>query len=268
MFYPMILTIFYFFARVLFFESILYARKYRDWKRKNLSERDAKDIFSWKNFKYKMNKIFQSLWIICVYNMYSRIVMNSFSILKCITIDDSKNTYLEKLPDVVCWESSEHKVLLLGIFIPSLSVWCIAWPLFLLRNLIIKKKIILNSANSRILDSPLSTKKVGILEINTKLEQNPDFLRELEVLEDTHYIYKYLTLDYIPSAYYWEFYFYITNFIVSSLIYTTSSLHPVSQSSLIILTFVIMMLFSRIKSPFKLAVANDLQVLYLKIFIK
>ncbi len=86
------------------------------------------------------------------------------------------------------------------------------------------------------------------------------FQNKEEIL-DSQKIYKYLTSDYVPAAYYWEIYFYFTNFFISSLAYTTSPLDPISQAALLIITFELMLLVSRVKFPFKYAIANDLQVM-------
>ena len=192
--------------------------------------------------------------------MYSRIVLNTFLILKCIRLDDSTNLYLEKLPDIVCWHSNEHIKLLLGVLLPCLSIWCVAWPIYLLRLLYTKNKAITLMTHIQRSNSTRTIKKITIQETQFQPQTRRSTFKNDDLL-DTQKIYKYLTVDYTIGAYYWEFYFYITNFFVSSLAYTTSQLDPVSQAALLIASFELMLLFSKMKSPFKYAAANDLQVL-------
>ncbi len=168
-------------------------KKYREMKKNPLSEKDKNEIFSRQNFKQKTIIIFQSLWLIAVYNMYSRIVLNTFLLLKCVQLDDSPYLYLQQLPDVICWHSYEHIKLLLGVLLPCLSIWCIAWPIYLFIKLYKKKENI----NRLILSATTSPITIG----------KSIFLNNDDIL-NTEKIFKYLTLDYKPEAYYWEIYFY------------------------------------------------------------
>ena len=193
--------------------------------------------------------------------MYSRIVLNSFLMLKCVQIDDGPNMYLKIQPNVLCWQSDEHKNLLIGVLVPCLFIWCIAWPIFLLIKLYISHRFINVAIQLEISNTNKKLRAIKCTDSPTQLysRSSTTFKNEEEIL-DSQKIYKYLTVDYVPTAYYWEFYFYITNFLFSSLAYSTSQLDAVSQAALLIAIFEFMLLISRIKSPFKFSVANDLQV--------
>ena len=48
--------------------------------------------------------IFSSV-IVTFYSYYSRLILNAFILLKCITLDESQRTFLEIDPNVECWSA-------------------------------------------------------------------------------------------------------------------------------------------------------------------
>ena len=214
-------------------------------------EVEEKEIFSLKKFKSKTKLIFQSIWIIIRTPRSSW--THSIYFWKCIKIDETAETYLEKHLDVQCWNSDDHKMYLLGVLLPCF--WCLAWPFFLLIFLKSKYMLVYHQARERVHQKDLNIP--GNRE-GTQLDLN----KEDNLLEKEKN-YKFLTTDYVPDAYYWEIYFYFSNFFISTLAYTTSYLDSISQSALLITTLMVMLLFSRVKSRFKFELANNIQVLYL-----
>ena len=78
-------------------------------------------------------------FIITIYNFYSRLITNTFQLLKCFNLDQTSLTFLEVDPNVMCWEDNgPHKYALKMIFLPNLLIWCIGWPLTLFFLLKIK----------------------------------------------------------------------------------------------------------------------------------
>ena len=125
--------------------------------------------------------------------MYSRIVLNTFILLKCIQLDDSPYLYLESQPDVICWESFEHKELLLGVLLSFLSIWDIAWPIYLFSRLYKKKKFINFLTQIQIFNFQKSITKLNVHDYYLQTQiRNSIFLIEDEILESEK-IYKYLT---------------------------------------------------------------------------
>ncbi len=95
--------------------------------------------------------------------------------------------------------------------LPYLTIWCIAWPIYLLRVLQNNNKFINIIHSNSMKKTKRSHLHYSLLQTNTKISYFPN---EDEIL-DTQKIYKYLTAVYVPTGYYWEFYFYFTNFFVS-----------------------------------------------------
>ena len=82
--------------------------------------------------KIKMKLILGSSIIVTIYNYYSRLIANTFRLLKCINLDQTSLTFLEIDPNIMCWETGgTHLYLLKTLFLPNLFIWCIGWPLFL-----------------------------------------------------------------------------------------------------------------------------------------
>ncbi len=155
-------------------------------------------MFSLHKFKLKISLIFQSIWVICAYNMYSRLVLHTFFFLKCINVDGGPIDYLEKSPNIDCWDSREHPLLLLGAFLPCLLLWCIAWPIFLLK--------ILYKGNRKLTDTLRSSQMIrfragGREPTFTSLEPQ---LNE-ESFWENRKIYQYLTHDYNTNCFYGRF---------------------------------------------------------------
>ena len=217
------------------------------------------DIFSWRKLKRNIYLIFQTLWIICVYNIYSKVVLNTFFLLKCIKLDESSDEYLENNPDILCWYSSEHQQLLLGAFLPCLILWCLGWPFYIIKFLYSKNKLRFSSSKitqnfikplRRIRSDDLTI--INIVKIKLKNEE--------ESFNDNQKIFKYLTMDYNTNCYFWEFYFYFTNLILSCLAFATSRIDPVSQGSSLLTTLMVMLIFSEYMKPFKFEIMNKIQV--------
>lgn len=72
-------------------------------------------------------------FIITVYNFYSRLIANTFQLVKCLKLDQTSLTWLEMDPNIQCWESDgKHKYIVNALFYPNLIIWCIGWPISLI----------------------------------------------------------------------------------------------------------------------------------------
>lgn len=248
-FEPIGLVILCFFLGTLFKEPILFLKKKFEFEHKKISKSDFRAFFQTKRILRRWRFYFFTLWVVVVYNAYSRILLKTFKILKCIVLDESGAVYLEDEPNILCWSSNEHLMLIVTSFIPNLFFWCCLWPLLLV--LILRK-------NSRKLDR----KKVTI----SMLKQNsPETLDDsnFEIyIRRKHKIFKFLTMDYKPKFYWWEFFFYFVNFTLSAFVVGTSRLDPLSQGATLIATFMLLMIITEAKHPFLHSDINRTQVSY------
>lgn len=77
--------------------------------------------------------------LITVYNFYSRLIMNTLELLKCINIDQTSLTYLELDPNIQCWvDGGYHTFIMKTLFACNFLLWCVGWPLTL--SLLLKIK--------------------------------------------------------------------------------------------------------------------------------
>ena len=189
------------------------------------------------------------LWIVIIYNSYSRIVLRSLKLLKCINLDDTETLYLEADPDIICWKSYEHRVLLLSAFLPSFLIWCIVWPLIILFAL---RKRSHRLKYTKIFSSTIT--KISFL----KKEPTPEILESY--MRRKQKIFKFLTMDYKRDFYYWEIFFYSVNLILSALVVGTSRFDPLSQGGCFIAVFLILMMITESKQPFFFVDINKTQV--------
>ena len=80
----------------------------------------------------KVYLLFGSCFLITIYNFYSRLIMNTLKMLKCISLDQSNQTFLELDPNIECWISNGyHMYLLKTLFSLNFLVWCLGWPISL-----------------------------------------------------------------------------------------------------------------------------------------
>ena len=84
-----------------------------------------------KLYSYLKNKM-RITFLIFIFILYSEIVRKSFSLLNCISIDNSTlKTVLQFSPDVECWTPS-HRLWVLSVSLPGLMVWGVLAPGFIL----------------------------------------------------------------------------------------------------------------------------------------
>lgn len=83
--------------------------------------------------------IVAACFLVTVYNFYSRLIMNTLQILKCINLDQTQSTFLEFDPNIECWvDGGTHIFLIKTLFLLNFLLWCIGWPISLVLILKIK----------------------------------------------------------------------------------------------------------------------------------
>ena len=111
----------------------------------------------------KGNKVSKEIYLILgacslitVYNFYSRLIMNTLQLLKCINLDQSNLTYLELDPNIECWvDGGFHLYIVKTLFLLNFLLWCVGWPLMLflllkIRNYSHMRRLVRNLSLSNI----------------------------------------------------------------------------------------------------------------------
>ena len=217
-------------------------------------------------------------FILVVYNFYSKLVINAFTLLKCISLDDtSSRTFLEIDPNIECY-AADHKFYLLIVFIPNLLIWCLGWPFFYGVILTFKKR-----KTERFFSQTRSIESftIGPLELGVKgshlmspMKKNIESLKHIKdddvnkslqlVLTDEqtqsifqrHKILRFIMIEYHSSAYAWDEFFFCFNLILTSLTLLSNSLEPTFFVSLVMAIFFIMLVISSKVLPFRYAEVN------------
>ena len=104
------------------------------------------DLFFWwvvsclrKDFSQLRSK-FTSTLVVLLFLVHPNICKEMFSNFNCFKVDDDYR--LREYPDSVCYEGM-HRLIMLGVAIPSVILWSLGIPLFALLLLIINRKWLL-----------------------------------------------------------------------------------------------------------------------------
>lgn len=207
-----------------------------------------------------------SCLILVIYSFYPKLVYNTFTLIKCIPLDDTERFFLEIDPNIQCWQSDHYKYLF-SIFLPNLLLYCVGWPI-LLFSMLYRKKVLsvrkvgkLNSeypffGNSTFKESVTSILKDEKKEENAlPLPLNSSMLKSkkldysialTEKQEDDIFqkdkMYSYITIDYAHNTYYWDTFFFGSNLILISVSVVSTKIHPLIYIVIIMAIFSIMLM--------------------------
>ena len=145
-FMPLLICCLVILIRILIKALIFATKKFL----KNQKKKIKNKFGVWK----KLKLLFFSSIIVTFYGFYSRLIINTFILLKCISLNNSKTVFLQIDPNIECWiNDGLHVNSIYFIFLPNLFIWCLGWPLFLYFVLIAKKykemKSIISKVSSR-----------------------------------------------------------------------------------------------------------------------
>ena len=222
-----------------------------------------------KNKKNKSNlkMIVISCLILVIYSFYPKLVYNAFSLLKCISLDDTNKLFLEINPNIQCWEN-DHVKYILSIFLPNLLIYCLGWPLLLFLMLYRKKLTSLNemiksftetSGKLKMRESSYSlersvskknTKKTDYKFVMTQSQEDDIFKKDK--------MYSSITIDYVPQTYYWDSFFFGTNLVLISISVASDNFPQILYIGIILSIFFFMLLISKKIQPFRFFEINDL----------
>lgn len=253
------------------------------YKKRQLKEENTKNT----NLKAQETKtiVFASI-IVVFYAFYSRLILNAFSLLKCINLDDSNRRFLAVDPNIQCWTyESVHPTLLISIFLPNLLIWCIGWPVFLYMILIVKRmkeiKTIKNTLSKRKkftfegkskdflnIDSKKSTEKklssfFGSISRRKHSENQTQTKiliseKQSEEIFQKNVLFYFLTIDYKHNFYYWESFFYLTNLLITTVNTIEDHIGYLSQIGLLTFIYFIMLLLNEKLKPFRYDYVNNI----------
>ena len=237
--------------------------------------------------------ILLSSFIVTLYAFYSRLILNAFSLLRCISIDDTKSAYLFADPNVECWtRESWHLTAIFFVFVPNLALWCIGWPLALYLILIIKrtteiKKIqnsnsqrrratnfqtfdekTKNNSTERVKNTSkkfiqLATISKRILSFRSSIKNSTQaeiLLSEKQSDEifRKNAIFHFLTIDYKHKYYYWEGFFYLTNILITTINIISDKIGMLPQISLLSFVYFAMLGANEKLRPFRYDYLNSI----------
>ena len=113
---------------------------------------------------YRILNFVGAAFIICTFNFYSQILINTFTMVKCMSLDESQRTFLLDDPDIECWNSPKHNYLINDVFLPNLLIWCLGWPLTLFLMLRLYKRSYMKKMEQRLMLDRKSTINSKILD--------------------------------------------------------------------------------------------------------
>lgn len=224
--------------------------------------------------------IFISCLVLVVYSFYPKLVFNTFTLLNCISLDESSRSFLEIDPNIECWDKN-HIYYILTIFLPNLLLWCLGWPfiyglaLFLrkrrvLRNLKKKKKLTsiggfgeefmrVSTMNreSNVNFIKLKSRKLRHETQNTEISIVLSEKENDEIFQSSK-IFRFLTLEYHSNAYGWDLFFFATNLILTPISLQSSFMDPVNFSVLMMIIFFLMLVLSIFIYPFRYWEINNI----------
>lgn len=134
-FFPLILFLILLVLRVFFLAlSRLFSKlqSKRKLKKKRINDEKKREI----PFISEFFLIVGACLLITVYNYYSRLIMNTLQLLKCVELDQNIS-FLLLDPNIQCWDGY-HEYLLKTLFLLNFLLWCVGWPLFLFLLLKVK----------------------------------------------------------------------------------------------------------------------------------
>ena len=166
-----------------------------------------------------------SVFLVVFYNFYPRLILSAFFLFKCITINDSTDSFLEQNPDIMCWDR-KHISLILFLGLPNIVIWGFGIPILL---------------------SLMALKFKLLMDLTSKFKHWNDILN-------------YLTIDYKASKYYWETFLFLQKLVVVAVSIFTSRLDAVSQGGIMILVFLVFFLIYEASSPSQYEIVNKYRV--------
>ena len=227
--------------------------------------------------------LFFSSIIVTFYGFYTRLIVNTFTLLKCLSLDDSNRTYLQSDPNIQCWDSNDwHLTIIYFIFLPNLFIWCLGWPITLYIILFAKKyhetKSILTNISKKkrfhmepsvksqeSKNSIANEKKTWSLRFLSKRKLTTRSRTEIllsekqsEQIFEGSALFNFLTIDYKHTFYYWEGFFYTSNLLITTLSVLGSNLNLMSQVCLFIFIYFIMLLLNEKLKPFRYDYINNI----------
>jgi len=258
-FFPLVIVFCLFFLRVLIIIMASGISKLKKFVKE-------KNIFS----------ILISCFILVVYSFYPKLVLNTFSLLKCISLDNSSTkTFLEMDPNIQCWEEY-HIYCLKSVFIPNLILWCLGWPLIYgislfyrnkkLGQLLKKKKKFSRMERLSTLEKSKKANSTVVTTISNVKSENFHLKilisdEEKDQIFQENKIYRFLTIEYHPNSFYWDLFFFGTNLIITPLSLQSSSMEPVVFSAILMVIFFFMLILSMVRLPFRYSEVNDVCLL-------
>lgn len=213
--------------------------------------------------------IFISCFVLVVYSFYPKLVLNTFSLLKCISLDESGRSFLEIDPNIQCWEK-QHMYYILTVFLPNLLLWCLGWPFIYGLALFLRKRRVEKSLRKKKSLSRIET--FGDQFKNFYTESSATFMKkrrktvdmsviisdlEKDEIFQSSKIFRFLTLEYHSNCYAWDLFFFLTNLILTPLSLQSSFMDPVTFSVLLMLIFFFMLVLSITLYPFRFHEINN-----------
>lgn len=232
-----------------------------------------------KNKLKEKNKfsIFFSCLILVIYSYYPKLVSNAFSLLKCVSLDNSGRQFLEVDPNIECWGST-HNYYIIRIFVPNLLIWCLGWPIAFGLSLFIKRilsersfkkmkeKNMFKSSkslkmNEDILESD-SPKSIKNIKKTKSIGGNfPKFLlsdQQKDEIFQKNKIYRFLTMEYHFTAYAWDEFFFGTNLLLLAIALGSENMEEVIFSVILMIVFFVMIIMTMKFKPFRFQENNKI----------
>lgn len=206
------------------------------------------------SFKKRICKELKVCLLICIFIVYPFVTKSSFNFLDCRLLSDKNdktNLYID--PDVICWEETHLKYLILLGF-PGILFWGVLFPLFIFFTGV-KQIYYLKKAKEEI-------------EKKKRFIQNNDFLGYFNT--KNHYIrfiqnnvLKFFTSDYKTIYCYWDAFIFFRIFFLTFVVSLSSSIgHEITTLSLMSIIYLGLALTILLK-PFKYRKCNNYEIMTL-----
>lgn len=208
--------------------------------------------------------------LLSAYFFYALVLKSCFSLFDCFEMNQKGSRYLKINPDIVCWQGTHLKYLLISV--PGIIIWGLSFPIFLRQILFRKKDLATLSRTLQIINSLQpslkrtfnsrrrsisqignSNEKISVPYNNVKDNKNSDVIKDSMTFT---FFYK----EYKDGFIHWESFIFFRKFVIN-FIYSFHEKIYDEPKVLFMFVFLAYSIISTIKSmPYNIGIYNKLEI--------